>query len=143
MVEEVLQTVFVVDDDASILRSLERLFRCEGFQVETFDDPARFLVEVGDARAGCVVLDLRMPGMTGLAVQEELARIGRHLPVIFITGHGDIPATVKAMKAGAIDFFPKPYEEEALVAAVRRALERDRTERGKRSEIRSTSALRP
>lgn len=134
MNQNAASTVFVVDDDDSVLRSLKRLLACEGYAVETFNDPVRFLEQAPRDRAGCVVLDLRMPGMNGLAVQEELARRGCHLPVVFITGHGDIPATVKAMKGGAVDFLPKPFEEDQLISAVSRALERDRAERERQSE---------
>jgi FixJ family two-component response regulator len=117
-------TVFVVDDDPSVRRGLERLLRSAGYRAETFASAREFL-ERGDAQAGgCLVLDVRMPGQSGLELHEVLTTAGYSLPVIFITGHGDIPMAVRAIKAGAVDFLPKPFDDEALLDAVRQALAR-------------------
>jgi FixJ family two-component response regulator len=125
-VREDRPTVFVVDDDPSVRRGLERLLRSAGHRVETFGSAREFL-ERGDAEAGgCLVLDVRMPGQSGLELYEVLAAAGYSLPVIFITGHGDIPMAVRAIKAGAVDFLPKPFDDDALLEAVRQALARGR-----------------
>jgi FixJ family two-component response regulator len=117
-------TVFVVDDDPSVRRGLERLLRSAGYRAETFASTREFL-ERGDAEAGgCLVLDVRMPGQSGLELYDVLAAAGYSLPVIFITGHGDIPMAVRAIKAGAVDFLPKPFDDDALLEAVRQALAR-------------------
>ena len=116
------ETVYVVDDDASMRIALDRMFRCAGFAVKTFDSPSAFLSHNHDAAPCCAVLDLRMPALDGLALQARLREAGRMLPVVFITGHGDVPTSVRAMKTGAIDFIEKPFENEGLIAAVRRAL---------------------
>lgn len=138
------QTIFVVDDDASVRQSLDLLFRCEGYRVETYRDAGSFLESIGHDRSGCVVLDLRMPGASGLFVQAELTKREVPLPVVFISGNGSIPITVEAMRAGAIDFLTKPYEEEELLAAVARALARgdaDRRNRAYRDALRARLAL--
>jgi FixJ family two-component response regulator len=117
-------TVLVVDDDPSVRRGLERLLRSAGYRVETFES-ARAVLQRGDLDSGaCLVLDVRMPGQSGLELHEVLRAGGHHIPVIFITGHGDIPMAVRAMKTGAVDFLPKPFDDEALLDAVRRALTR-------------------
>lgn len=134
------ETIFVVDDDESICRSLARLFASEGCAVETFPGPAPFLAEPDLERASCLVLDLRLPGRCGLSIQEELARRGCVLPIVFISGYGDVVATVQAMKGGAVDFLPKPYDEGALIAAVSRAAERGRAERARRDKLRAARA---
>jgi FixJ family two-component response regulator len=126
--------VRVVDDDASVLKSLDRLLRAAGFAVRTFPSPQDFLRHHDTDAPGCVLLDLSMPGVDGLEVQQLLARIGDPCPVIFITGHGDIPASVQAMKAGAVDFLTKPFDREELLAAVRAAIEKDRAGRAARAE---------
>jgi FixJ family two-component response regulator len=118
----VAETIYVVDDDASTRVALDRMFRTAGFAVKTFDSPAAFLSHDHDAPPCCAVLDLRMPVLDGLALQARLRETGRMLPVVFITGHGDVPTSVRAMKTGAIDFIEKPFESEDLIAAVRRAL---------------------
>ncbi|SEM45048.1 two component transcriptional regulator, LuxR family [Stigmatella aurantiaca] len=118
--------VLVVDDDPSVLRSLERLFRVEGYEAETFSHPRQLLQRVPTPGPQCVVMDLRMPELNGLELQEELRRTGWRHPIVFISGHGDVPAAVKAMKGGAVDFLPKPFSAADLLAAVERALAQDR-----------------
>jgi len=117
--------VYVVDDDASMLRALCRLFTLTDYPVESFASAADFLARHQPTNRGCVVADLQMPGTSGLELQAALARSGNPLPVIFLTGHGDIPTSVQAMKFGAEDFLTKPPRKEALLAAVKRALARD------------------
>ncbi len=118
-------TVYLVDDDASMLRSLSRLLSVAGHAVQTSASAMEFLAAHGPGNRGCVVADLRMPGLSGLELQSALARSGNPLPVIFLTGHGDIPTSVHAMKGGAEDFLTKPVRKEALLAAVSRALAKD------------------
>ena len=137
------RTVFVVDDDPSVLRGLERLLRAAEYGVETFASARAFLESGPVDRPGCVVVDLRMPELGGLDLQEELSRRGFPLPLIFLTGHGDVPSSVRAMKAGAIDFLSKPCDETDLLAAVERALARDaeaRAERAEREAVRARFA---
>lgn len=117
-------TVFIVDDDEAVRDSVAILLECSGFQVESFDSPVAFLESDAPSRPGCLLVDVRMPQMSGLDVQERLVREGRALPVIVMTGHADVPLAVRAMKAGAIDFVEKPFEEQALVTSVRAALAR-------------------
>ena len=119
-------TVFVIDDDPSVRRALERQLRTAGFRVETFDSAQDYLARAPQAAVACIVTDVRMPGMSGLDLQGSLAQAGRALPMVFITGHGDIPTTVRAMKGGAVDFLPKPFAEAEILAAVAAALERSR-----------------
>ena len=118
-------TVFLVDDDASVRRALARLIRSAGYRVEAFPS-ARDFLDRGPAADGpaCLVLDIRMPGLTGLDLQGELQKNDSILPIIFITGYGDIPMSVKAMKAGAVDFLPKPVNDAALLRAIEQALAR-------------------
>jgi FixJ family two-component response regulator len=116
------EAVYVVDDDASMRVALDRMFRSAGFAVKTFDSPTAFLSHDHDAAPCCAVLDLRMPALDGLALQARLRETGRMLPVVFITGHGDVPTSVRAMRSGAIDFIEKPFENDDLIAAVRRGL---------------------
>jgi FixJ family two-component response regulator len=118
-------TIFVVDDDASTLRGISRLLVAGGHAVQVASSGREFLDGHRPTHRGCVVVDLRMPGLDGLQLQAALARSGNPLPVIFLTGHGDIPTSVDAMKAGAEDFLTKPVRKEALFAAVERALARD------------------
>jgi FixJ family two-component response regulator len=121
--------VFVVDDDLSFRRSVERLLRLGGFRVQPFASAHEFIsAEIPDLPA-CLVSDVRMAGLSGLDLQGELTRIGRPIPIIFITGHGDIPMSVRAIKAGAVDFLTKPFHERELLAAIEQALERDRVAR--------------
>jgi FixJ family two-component response regulator len=122
-------TVFVVDDDASVREALGSLLRSVDLEVETFGSAAEFLrAQLPDAPS-CLVLDVRLPGVSGLDFQGELARSGIHIPIIFVTGHGDIPMTVKAMKAGAVEFLTKPFRDQDMLDAIQLALERDRTRR--------------
>ena len=128
------RTVFVVDDDLSVLRSLERLLRAAEYDVEGYASPRAFLENAPMDRPGCVIVDLRMPELGGLDLQEELSQRGFQLPLIFLTGHGDVPSSVRAMKGGAIDFLSKPCDDTDLLAAVERALARDAEERAERAE---------
>jgi FixJ family two-component response regulator len=128
-------TVFVVDDDPSILRALTRLLRAGGHAVSAFRSPRDFLAQHDPAVPGCVVLDLAMPGLNGLELQTALAASGCQRPIIFVSGHGDVPSSVRAMKAGAVDFLTKPVSEENLLAAIRRAIERDHLMRQARAEL--------
>jgi FixJ family two-component response regulator len=121
---EARATVFVIDDDASVRRGLERLLRAAGHRVETFGSAHEFFEREGHRRPGCIVLDVRMPGQTGLELRDALVAAGRDIPVVFITGHGDIAMAVRAMKSGAVDFLTKPFDDEALLEAVRQALAR-------------------
>ncbi len=132
--------VRVVDDDAGVRKSLDRLLRSAGFAVTTYPSPRDFL-EAHDGEApGCLVLDLSMPGIDGLELQATLARSGDFCPVVFISGHGDIPASVRAMKAGAVDFLTKPFDKLQLRTAVRAAVEKDRAARKAREERSSIGA---
>jgi two-component system, LuxR family, response regulator FixJ len=114
--------VHVVDDDAAVRRSLERLLDTAGFHVVSYESPAAFLNAASGLTAGCVLLDIRMPGVDGLEVQARLNRLRVALPVIVMTGHGDVPGAVTAMKAGAIDFLEKPFDDATLLTAIGRAL---------------------
>lgn len=118
--------VFVVDDDASVRRSTERLMRSEGLRVQTFATAREFLKQPHTDRPACLILDVRMPGLSGIDLQAELKASGIDVPIIFMTGHGDIPMTVRAMKAGAAEFLTKPVKSRNLIEAVRVAIERDR-----------------
>jgi two-component system response regulator FixJ len=114
--------VFVVDDDADVRDSLLALLESAGFTVKAFANPKNFLASAAPARSGCLIADIRMPEMDGLELQQELSNRGAKLAVIIITGHGDVPLAVRAMKAGAVDFIEKPFDDELLLASVRRAL---------------------
>ena len=114
--------VFVVDDDPSVRRAVARLLRTMGMRVEAFASPLAFLEAAPEVASGCVLLDLQMPGLNGLELQRRMIDAGILLPVVFITGHGDIPASVRAMKAGAVDFLQKPFDDEALMDAVEQAI---------------------
>ena len=128
-------TVFLVDDDDGLRRATARLLTSYGFEVCAFASAEEFLAAF-DARApGCLLLDLRMPGTSGLQLQEALAQRGAAPPIVFLTGHADVPASVMAMKRGAIDFLEKPVKEDELVAALERALELDAKRRGEREEL--------
>ena len=121
--------VFVIDDDESLRDTLKRLFATVGLRAETFASTADFLQRKLPAVPTCLVLDIRLPGISGLDLQAELARTGIAIPIVFMTGYGDIPMTVKAMKAGALEFLPKPFRDQDMLDAVQLALERDRTKR--------------
>ena len=121
--------VFIVDDDASVRKSLERLVRSVGLRGETFASAPEFLQRAAADGPSCLVLDVRMPEVSGLALQERLAAAGHRIPIIFITGHGDITMSVRAMKAGAVDFLPKPFNDQALLETIQEAIARDRQAR--------------
>jgi RNA polymerase sigma factor (sigma-70 family) len=122
-------TVFLVDDEASVLKALSRLLRSAGLNVETFGSPQEFLQRHDSHAPGCLVLDVAMPGLNGLDLQRALAAKGTELPIIFLTGRGDIPMSVEAMKQGAVDFLTKPTNDEDLLAAVRAGIDKDRANR--------------
>lgn len=128
-------TVFVVDDAPSVLKSLSRLLRSAGFHSAVFRSAQEFLDQYDPAVPGCLVLDVAMPGLNGMELQEMLEARGGGLPVVFLTGHGDIPMSVQAMKRGAVDFLTKPVNDGDLIKAIRSALERDCTARVARAEI--------
>jgi FixJ family two-component response regulator len=127
--------VFVVDDDRSVREALRNLLTSVGFAVEAFASARDFLGAVRPDAPTCLILDVRLPGLSGLDLQQELARVGAALPIVFLTGHGDIPMSVSAMKAGATEFLTKPWREQDLLDAVRLAIERDRTAREERKEL--------
>jgi FixJ family two-component response regulator len=133
-------TVFVVDDDASFLAAVSRLLRATGHPVKTFPSAAEFLKYLPAAGPGCVIADLQMPGLSGLDLQAALARTNNPMPVLFLTGHGDIPTSVHAMRQGAEDFLTKRAPKEALLDAVNRALARDAHERAERTRIQGLRA---
>jgi FixJ family two-component response regulator len=118
--------VFIVDDDVSVRESLELLIRYEGWQAEIFASADEFLSRAPAFVPSCLILDLSLPGLSGLELQKRIASERTHMPIIFITGHGDVPSTVQAMKAGAVEFLTKPFTDDALLSAVRQALERSR-----------------
>ncbi len=132
--------VFVVDDDPSVRRSTERLLRSAGFKVQTYSSAGEFLGGHRSEGPACLVLDVRMPGLSGMDLQRELAQSGIHIPIIFITAHGDIPMSVRAMKAGAAEFLTKPFRGRSLLDAVRAAIERDRSAHKERYETRELRA---
>lgn len=119
------ETVFLVDDDPRVLKALSRVLASDGWIARPYRSAREFLAEHDVAAPGCLVLDLLMPEMTGLDLQQELARLGEHRPIVFLSGRGDVPSSVTAMKSGAVDFLTKPVDAKALLEAVRRAMERD------------------
>src|SRR5438552_17759369 len=121
--------VVVIDDDASMRKALDNLFRSVGIEVELFGSPQEFLQSERPDRPGCIVLDVRFPGRSGLDMQREMAAANTALPIIFITGYGDIPMSVRAMKAGAVEFLTKPFRDQDLLDAVRLGLGRERHRR--------------
>jgi FixJ family two-component response regulator len=127
--------VFVVDDDASLRESLENLIRSVGLRVEAFPSAPEFLRSKRPDVPGCLVLDVRLPGLSGLDLQKRVAEADIEIPIIFITGHGDIPMTVQAMKAGAVEFLTKPFRDQDLLDAIQQALQLDRKAREQRAEI--------
>jgi FixJ family two-component response regulator len=131
--------VIVVDDDSMMRDAMSRLFRSVGHRVETFSSAQDLLKSKLPDLASCLVLDVRMPGLSGFDLQVELAKANIRVPIIFITGHGDIPMSVRAMKAGAVDFLPKPFRDQDMLDAVGAALERDRK---RREEDKATAGLR-
>jgi RNA polymerase sigma factor (sigma-70 family) len=144
---EIKPIVFIVDDDESVRQSLGLLLSSVGLDVKTYPSAQEFLKGVSPGASGCLITDVRMPGMTGLDLQERCADAGLFLPIIFITGHGTVPMSVRAMKAGAIDFLQKPFEEQDLLNAINRAIERDRQAAQQRDELgkiqRLVNALSP
>src|ERR1700704_6042962 len=131
---EAVPVVFVVDDDPSVRRAIKRLVESVGLRVELFGSAQEFLGRERPDSPNCLVLDIRLPGMSGLDFQRELATAGIHIPIIFITAHGDIPMTVRAMKAGAVEFLTKPFRDQDLLDAIQQGLERDRTMRAQEAE---------
>jgi FixJ family two-component response regulator len=123
---QVTPIVFVVDDDVSVRESLELLIRCEGWQPETFASAQDFLTQPRTLAPSCLLLDISLPDLNGLDLQKRVAVERTDMPIIFITGYGDVPTTVKAMKAGAVEFLTKPFSNEVLVSAVRQAIDRSR-----------------
>ena len=119
-------TVYVVDDDDGMRRALDTLLSTVGYKTAVFSRPSEFLAHFNPDAPGCQVLDIRMPEMSGLGLQHQLNRMGSMLPVIFITGHGDVPTSVQAMKAGAVEFLTKPFKDDVLLQAVQDAIERSR-----------------
>ena len=126
---EAQSIVFVVDDDASLREAIKSLLRSVGLEVEVFGTAADFLKHKFPDVPACLVLDIRLPGVSGLDFQAELAKANIHIPIVFITGHGDIPMTVRAMKAGAVEFLTKPFRDQDLLDSVQIALDRDRARR--------------
>lgn len=127
--------VFVVDDDVRTQESLKNLIRSVGLRVEAFPSAQDFLVSTRPDVPGCLVLDVRLPGLSGLDLQKRMAEVGLEIPIVFISGHGDIPMTVQAMKAGAVEFLTKPFRDQELLDAIQQALERDRYAREQRAEL--------
>jgi FixJ family two-component response regulator len=138
---EAQSVVFVVDDDASVRQALQSLFRSVGLQAQVFGSTAEFLSSNLPDVASCLVLDVRLPGISGLDFQSELAKSKIDVPIIFITGHGDIPMSVKAMKAGAVEFLTKPFRDQELLDAIGIALNLDRTRRENAKAVSNLRAL--
>jgi FixJ family two-component response regulator len=126
--------VFVVDDDVSIREALKNLFQSVGLNVKTFGTAQEFLASRQPDVSSCLVLDVRLPGLSGLDLQRQLVQASVHIPIVFITGHGDVPMSVRAMKAGAVEFLTKPFRDQDLLDAVQHALDRDRAARTQRAE---------
>ena len=133
--------ICVIDDDSSVREALSSLFRSIGLRVKLYGSAPEFFESALPAEAGCLVLDIRMPGLSGLDFQDRLVKANIHLPIIFMTGHGDIPMSVRAMKAGAVDFLTKPFRDQDMLDAVTVALERDRHRRQSEGEISDLRAL--
>jgi FixJ family two-component response regulator len=127
--------VYVLDDDVSVREALTSLFGSVELNVECFASPQEFLRRRNRDGPSCLVLDVRMPGLSGLDLQRELARAGQPIPIVFISAHGDIPMVVRAMKAGAVEFLTKPFRDEDLLDAIRQALDRDQAARARRAEL--------
>jgi FixJ family two-component response regulator len=128
------QIVFVIDDDESMREALKSLIRSVGLSVETFASAHEFLENRRPDIPACLILDVRMPGLSGLDLQRDLTEANIHIPIVFITGHGDIPMSVRAMKAGAVEFLTKPFRDQDLLDAIQQALERDRLVRSQRAD---------
>ena len=144
---DIQQTVYVVEDDEAVRDSLEMLLKSDGKPVKTYESATAFLKDYSDKMAGCIVLDIRMPGMDGMELQKKLNEKHSILPIIFVTGHGDVPMAVDAMKEGAVDFIQKPYREEALLEKIEAALKQDLEQRKSLDEkqeiIRRIKSLTP
>ncbi len=144
---EIQQTVYVVEDDEAVRDSLDLLLKSDGKLVKAYESAVAFLRDYSDKMAGCIVLDIRMPGMDGMELQKKLNDKHSILPIIFVTGHGDVPMAVDAMKEGAVDFIQKPYREEALLEKIEAALEQDLEQRKtldeKQEIIRRIKSLTP
>ncbi|SNB56823.1 two component transcriptional regulator, LuxR family [Marinobacter sp. es.042] len=144
---DIQQTVYVVEDDEAVRDSLELLLKSDGKPVKTYESATAFLKDYSDKMAGCIVLDIRMPGMDGMELQKKLNEKHSILPIIFVTGHGDVPMAVDAMKEGAVDFIQKPYREEALLEKIEAALKQDQEQRKSLDEkqeiIRRIKSLTP
>jgi FixJ family two-component response regulator len=135
MMTEPNPTIFVIDDDASVRKSLSRLLRSAGYTTETFVSAEEFLRRDHYDGIGCLLLDVQMPGLSGMGLQEELNMADYHMPIIFITGHGDIPMSVEAMKKGAVDFLTKPFHDKELLQVIEKAIEKDTYARAEYDEI--------
>jgi FixJ family two-component response regulator len=135
MTPATVPTVFVVDDDDLVRAAIRGMLKSVGLHSETFGTPQEFLRSKRSEGPSCLVLDVRLPGVNGLDFQRELAEAGVHIPIIFITGHGDIPMTVKAMKSGAVEFLTKPFRDQDLLDAIYQALDRDRVARQQENEL--------
>jgi RNA polymerase sigma factor (sigma-70 family) len=133
-------TVFVIDDDDSVRKSLSRLLRSLGFGVETFASAEQFLDRENYRGIGCIVLDLQMPGLSGIDLQDRLSRTGNNLPIVFVTGHATVPTSVRALKAGAEDYLEKPFEDHELLEAVSRAIQKHSRQRHAQKEIKDLRA---
>ncbi len=129
------QMVFLIDDEPSVLKALARVIGATGFRTASFSSPQSFLEQYEPAARGCIVLDVSMPGLTGLELQQALIEKNCSLPIVFLTGRGDIPTSVRAMKHGAVDFLTKPVDDNDLIAAVDRALAREATDHVRRAQI--------
>jgi len=129
------ETVFLVDDDPRVLKALSRLLASDGWTTQPYRSAREFLAENDATEPGCLVLDLLMPDMSGLDLQQELTRRGQHRPIIFLSGRGDVPSSVTAMKSGAVDFLTKPVDAKSLLEAVRRAVERDVRQRAQADRL--------
>lgn len=127
-------TVYVVDDDVSVREALKNLLRSIGLKVETFSTANEFLTKKDLFGPGCLILDVRLPGLSGLELQRKLAEASSSIPIVFITGHGDIPMSVRAIKSGAVEFLTKPFRDQDLLDAVSQAIERDRNARSRETE---------
>ena len=137
---QIAPLVFVVDDDASLREALGSLFRSVGMRVELFGSSAEFLARGPVDSESCLVLDIRLPGVSGLDFQSQLAKLGNNIPIVFMTGHGDVPMSVRAMKAGALDFLIKPFRDQDMLDAVSAALANDRLRRAGEAQLASLRA---
>jgi FixJ family two-component response regulator len=129
--------IAIVDDDASAREGLQSLIRSAGWTVETFVSAQEFLARLGAEAPSCLILDLQLPGLNGLDLQKRMAEVGLEIPIVFLTGHGNIPASVQAMKAGAVEFLTKPLDEQKLLEAIQQAIERDRRTRQRHAAMRA------